>query len=65
MITMTIVFGIFGIVETTASMALAFTLSTERFLLVAPIVPYAIAGVMMAWVILYVVATFRREAAPS
>jgi hypothetical protein len=61
--TMTLAFGVFGIVEMAARMALAFALPTERFLLVAPIVRYAIAGVSVAWVFFYVRPAFRRNAA--
>lgn len=61
MTTMTVGFGIFGIAEMAARMALAFTLPTERFLLIAPVVRYAIAGVSLIWVWFYVVPVFRRE----
>lgn len=60
---MTVGFGVLMIVEMAARMALAFALPTERFLLLAPIVRYAIAGLAVAWVWLFVVPAFRREAA--
>ena len=65
MTTMTGAFGLLMIVEMAARMALAFALPTERFLLVAPIVRYAIAGVAMAWIFFYVRPYFRRESAPG
>lgn len=61
MTTMTVVFGFFMIVEMAARIALAYALPTERFLLVAPIARYAIAGLAMAWIFLYVMPVFRRE----
>jgi hypothetical protein len=57
---MTIAFGLFCLVEMGARVALAFTLPTERFLIIAPIVRYAIAGVMIGWVFLFLVPAFRR-----
>jgi hypothetical protein len=39
-------------------MALAFALLAERFLLVAPIARYAVAGVAMAWIFFYVMPVF-------
>jgi hypothetical protein len=63
--TMTVAFGFFFIVEMAARIALAFTLPTERFLILAPVVRYTIAGISIAWVYLFVVPAFRREAARS
>ncbi len=63
--TMTVGFGIFAIVEMLVRMGLAFALPTERFLLVAPIVRYAIAGVAVAWVYFYIAPAVRRAAASS
>lgn len=63
MTTMTIVFGLLGVVEMSVRIALALTLPTERFLVVAPIVRYAIAGVVMAWVYFVLAPAFRREGA--
>lgn len=63
MTTMTVVFGLFGIAEMAARIALAVALPTERFLLVAPIVRYAVAGVGMAWMFFYARPAFRRNAA--
>lgn len=65
MTTMTVAFGLFAIAEMAARIALAFVLPTERFLLVAPIVRYAIAGVMMGWMFLYVRPVFRRHRATT
>lgn len=63
MTSMTLVFGIFGIVEMAARIALALALPTERFLLIAPVARYAIAGVAMAWIFFFVTPVFRRELA--
>ena len=65
MATMTVGFGVFGIAEMAARMALAFTLPTERFLLVAPIARYVIAGIAVAWMYLYAVPAARRGTASS
>jgi hypothetical protein len=62
---MTVAFGLFCIVEMVARIALAVVLPTERFLLIAPIVRYAVAGVVMAGAFFYVVPAFRRGAARS
>lgn len=59
---MTVGCGIFGIVEMSARMGLAFALPTERFLLFAPIARYAIAGLFVGWVYFYIVPAFRRQA---
>jgi hypothetical protein len=63
--TWTVAFGLFMVAETAARIALAFALPTERFLLVAPIARYAIAGLAIAWTYFYVMPVFRREAARS
>jgi hypothetical protein len=63
MTTMTIAFGTLGIAEMAARIALALSLPTERFLLIAPIARWAIAGVVMGWVFFFVVPAFRREMA--
>lgn len=63
MTSMTLVFGIFGIVEMAARIALALALPTERFLLVAPVARYAIAALAMAWIFFFVTPVFRRELA--
>ncbi|HTU82879.1 MAG TPA: VC0807 family protein [Candidatus Acidoferrales bacterium] len=63
MTTMTVAFGIFGVIEMGARMTLAFVLPTERYFLVAPIVRYGIAGLMMAWVFFYILPAFRRQKA--
>ena len=63
MTTMTIVFGLVGIAEMGARIALALALPTERFLLVAPVARYAIAGVAIAWIFFFVMPVFRRELA--
>ncbi len=60
MTVMTYNFGLFGIVEMVARIALALALPTERFLLIAPIARYAIAAVMIAWLYVYVIPAFRR-----
>lgn len=65
MTTMTYAFGLFGIIEMAARIALALALPTERFLLIAPIARYAIAAVPIAWTYLYVVPAFRRGARSS
>ena len=61
MLKMTMALGLLGVAEMAARIALALTLPTERFLLVAPIARYAIAGVFMAWLFRYVLPAFRRE----
>jgi hypothetical protein len=63
MTSMTLVFGLFGITEMAARIALALALPTERFLLVAPVARYAIAGVVIAWIFFFAVPVFRRELA--
>jgi hypothetical protein len=65
MTAMTVAFGLLGITEMAARIALAFTLPTERFLLVAPFVRYGIASVFMAWLFFYVAPAARRGAARS
>lgn len=59
---MTVVFGFFEIVEMAARVALALALPTERFLLIAPIVRYAILAVGFGWLFFYARPVFRREA---
>ena len=58
---MTIAFGLFMIAEMAARIALAFALPTERFLLIAPIARWVIAGLTVAWTFFFVRPVFRRE----
>jgi hypothetical protein len=60
---MTVAFGLFCIFEMAARITLAMVLPTERFLLIAPIVRYATAGIVMALAFFYVAPAFRRQAA--
>jgi hypothetical protein len=62
---MTIAFGLLGLAEMGARVALALALPTERFLIVSPIVRYTIAGAVVAWLYFTVVPAMRREAARS
>lgn len=65
MTSLTVAFGLFAIAEMAARIALALILPTERFLLVAPIVRYTVAGMMMSWMFLYVRPVFRRHRATN
>lgn len=54
-------FGLIATAESAAGSVLAFTVPTERVLLVRPIVRYGAAGAILLWVFLYIAPTLNRH----